>query len=170
MTCIEIKIRTHVSSIWARTKSHLRWSDAVQLSEVTWPEVTWPEVMSVTWPEVTPATYLVLKHAQPEVALYRHSGAFLTRSDVSHVTGRGPVWKWPWPEVCSAHARFSPRFFLSSSTVVTWLPGVTEGHLIPSVFPWVCACATGSCATPIVTPLEVFLGRPITIGNPASYI
>jgi hypothetical protein len=36
-----------------------------------------------------------------------------------------PVWKWPWPEVCSAHARFSPHFFLSSSTVVTWLSDVS---------------------------------------------
>jgi hypothetical protein len=43
----------------------------------------------------------------------------------SHVTGRGPVWKWPLPEVCSAHARFSPHFFLCSSTVVTWLPDVS---------------------------------------------
>ena len=35
--------------------------------------------------------------------------------------------KWPWPEVCSAHARlFYPRFFLSSSNMAT------EGHLIPS--------------------------------------
>ena len=58
---------------------------------------------------------------------------------------------------------FPPRFFLSSSTVVTWLPDVTEGHLTPSRFPWVCACATGSCATPVVTeghvtPSEVSLG------------
>jgi hypothetical protein len=53
---------------------------------------------------------------------------------------------------------FPPRFFLSSSTVVTWLPDVTEGHLTPSGFPWVCACATGSCATPVVTHSEVSLG------------
>jgi hypothetical protein len=58
---------------------------------------------------------------------------------------------------------FPPRFFLSSSTVVTWLPHVTEGYLTPSRFPWVCACATGSCATPVVTeghvtPSEVSLG------------
>ena len=64
----------------------------------------------------------------------------------SHVTGRGHVRKWPWPEVGSAHARLSPRaFFL---VVVPWLPDVTKGHLTPSEFPWV--CATGSCATPVV--------------------
>jgi hypothetical protein len=54
---------------------------------------------------------------------------------------------------------------------------VTEGHFTPSEFPLVCACATVSCATPVVvegyvTPSEVSLGcslrrpRPITIGNP----
>ena len=42
-----------------------------------------------------------------------------------------------------------PRFpFL---VVLTWLPNVTEGHLIPSGFPWVCAYATGNCATLVVT-------------------
>jgi hypothetical protein len=46
---------------------------------------------------------------------------------------------------------FSPRFFLSSSKVVTWLPNVTKGHLIPSGFPWVCAYATGNCVTLVVT-------------------
>jgi hypothetical protein len=40
------------SSIWVRTKSHLRWCCAVVLPEVTWPEVTWREVTSVTWQEV----------------------------------------------------------------------------------------------------------------------
>jgi hypothetical protein len=52
----------------------------------------------------------------------------------SHVTGRGHVRKY---DMCMPG--FSPRFVLTSSTVVTWLPDVTEGHLIPSVFPWVCA-------------------------------
>jgi hypothetical protein len=74
----------------------------------------------------------------------------------SHVTGRGPVRKWPWPEEGSAHARLFPRaFFL---VVVTWLPKVTwslRGSL------WV--YATGSCATPVmteghVTPLGSILG------------
>jgi hypothetical protein len=73
---------------------------------------------------------------------------------------------------------FFPAFFL---VVVTWLPDVTDGHLTPSGFSWMYACATVSCATPAVTeghvtPSEVSLGcsigrpRPITIGNPASYI
>jgi hypothetical protein len=80
---------------------------------------------------------------------------------------------------------FSPAFFLSStkcSIVVPWLLEVTKGHLTPSGFPCVCACATGSCATPVVTEghvtlSEVSLGcsgsfapilnnmRPMTIGN-----
>ena len=68
-----------------------------------------------------------------------------------------------------------PGFFLSNSNMATrW------SHP-PSGFPWVCAWTTGSCATPVVTeahviPLEVSLGcslrrpRPMTIGNPTSYI
>ena len=44
-----------MSSIWARTKPHLWWSDVVELPEVTWPEITSPEV---TWPEVTSITWL----------------------------------------------------------------------------------------------------------------
>jgi hypothetical protein len=55
----------------------------------------------------------------------------------------------PCPEVCSAHARLFPRVFFL--VVVTWLPDVTESHFIPSGFPWVCACTTGNCATPVVT-------------------
>ena len=49
-------------------------------------------------------------------------------------------------------------FFLSSSTVVTWIPDVTEGHLNPSGFHWVCACATGSCAAPVVVVNNVDWG------------
>ena len=42
---------------------------------------------------------------------------------------------------------FFPRFFLTTAIVqVTWLPEVTEGHLTHSVFLWVIACATESCA------------------------
>ena len=57
---------------------------------------------------------------------------------------------------------FSPRFFLSNSTMAMLLrmagffprfslsssSMATEGHLTPSGFPWV--WATGSCATPVV--------------------
>jgi hypothetical protein len=103
----------------------------------------------------------------------RPSGAFSPEmTPIMWRTGRGPVRKY-----VLRMPGFSPRFFLSSSTVVTWLPDVTEGHLTPSGFPWVCACGTSSssCATPIVTeghvtPSEVSLGcslgRPHTQGNP----
>jgi hypothetical protein len=47
-----------------------------------------------------------------------------------------------------AYPAFSRAFFL---VVVTWLPDVTKGHMTPSAFPWVCACATGSSTTPVVT-------------------
>jgi hypothetical protein len=135
---------------------------AVELPEVTL--VTWPKVMSVTWPEVCTISALV--------------GTF-DRKWQSHVTGRGHVRKRSWPEVGSAHERlFPPAFFFL--VVVPWPPNVTEDHLIPSRFPWMCACATRSCATPVVTeghvtPSEVSLGsylrrpRPIIIGNSASY-
>ena len=59
------------------------------------------------------------------------------------------VRSWAWPELCSACARKCiPALFsyYSSSTVVQvpWLPEVAEGHVTPSGFPLVCACATGS--------------------------
>ena len=41
-----------------------------------------------------------------------------------------PVRKWPWPEVDSAHAQLFRTFFFLL-VVVTWLPDVTKGHLIP---------------------------------------
>ena len=49
----------------------------------------------------------------------------------------------------------SRAFFL---VVVTWLPDVTEAHLTPSEFPWVWACGTGSCATPVVVVSNVGWG------------
>ena len=154
---------------------------------VTGSEVTWPEVTSVTCP--------VRKYAMcmrnRKLRNIRPSGAFLTGSDVSyvtgalsgrmfcacatgscaisalighfwsevsHVTGRGPVRKGPWPKVCSAHARLFSVFFLSS-TVVTWLPDVTEGHLTPSGFPWMCnrkLCNTRRSRDPFGSVLGVF--------------
>jgi hypothetical protein len=103
---------------------------------------------------------------------------------------RPSVAFWPevtsvtWPEealsgsMFCAYPAFSLAFFL---VVVTWLPDVTKGHLTPSGFPWVCAYATGSSTTPVVTvghltPSEESMEcslrrpRPITIGNPTSYI
>ena len=47
---------------------------------------------------------------------------------------------------------FFPRFFLSSSNMAT------EGHLTPFGVPLGVPCATGSCATPVVTPLEMSMG------------
>ena len=99
----------------------------------------------------------------------------------SHVTGRGSVRKCPWPEDVLRMPGFFPHLFF---LVVTWLPDVTEGHLTPSGFPWMCTCATGSCAIPVVTeghvtPSEVSLGcslrtpRPIfsmVIGSSPGYL
>jgi hypothetical protein len=55
----------------------------------------------------------------PEVAQYPTYWGPFHRKWQSRVTGSGPAW-----------APFFPRFiFLSSSTVVIWLPDVTKGHL-----------------------------------------
>ena len=65
-------------------------------------------------------------------------------------------WKRPCPEVALTGSRFCacpdfPRaFFL---IVVTWLPMWPKVTWPPSEFPWV--CATGSCATPVVTEGDV---------------
>ena len=112
---------------------------------------------------------------------------------LSHIRPSGVFWqevtksrdrKRSCPEVtltgsmfCACPA-FSRVFFL---VVVTWLPDVTQGHLTPLGLPWVCACATGRCTTPVmieghVTPSEVSMGcslrrpHPIILGNRASYI
>ena len=65
----------------------------------------------------------------------------LIGSDVpgSDVTGSGRNWI----DVLRMPG-FLPRYFLL--TRVPWLPNVTKGHLTPSGFHWVCACATGSYA------------------------
>jgi hypothetical protein len=103
-------------------------------------EVTWPEVTSVTGS-------MFCACATGSCVISAMVGPFDRKWQI-HVTGN---------MFCACPA-FSRRFFLSNSTVVTWLPDVTEGHLIPSRFPWMCACATGSCATPVVTPSEVSMG------------
>ena len=153
-----------VSSIWGRTKSYLRGSNGVQ-PEVTQPEVTWPEV---TWlmslPEVTMSGSILCACATGSCAISALVGPF-DRKWQSHVTGRGLVRKCPWPEVGSVHARiFPPRFFLNSRT------GCDQRSLDPfrgSL--WV--YATGSCATPLVSlGCSLRRPRPITLGNPASYI
>jgi hypothetical protein len=61
--------------------------------------------------------------------------------EVTLVTWPEEALTGEWPEVCSAHARFPPRFFLTIAVVqVPWLPEVTESQVTPSVFPFVCAC------------------------------
>ena len=106
----------------------------------------------------------------------RPSGAFW-----SEVT-KSRDWKRPCPEVALTGSRFfaCPAFSCAFLlVVVTGLPNVTQGHLIPSGFSLV--YGTGSCATSVmteghVTPSEVSMGcflrrpLPITLGKPASYI
>ena len=189
---VENREYTCLSSMWAQIKSHLRWCCAVVLLEVTWPEVTWPEVMSVTWPEVTPVTWPevapvtwpfrknVLRMRNRKLRNIRPSGTFWPEVTNSR------EWKRPYPEAALTGSMFCacpvspPRFFLSSSTVVTWLLKVTRGLLTPSGFPWVCACGTGYYATYVVTegtwPLRKCpLGRPRPIfsmvtGNSPGYL
>jgi hypothetical protein len=85
---------------------------------------------------------------------------------------------WPevtsvtWPEMALSGSMFCacpipPHIFFL--VVVPWLPDVTEGHLIPSGFPWMCACATGSCATPVVTEGHVTPSE-VSSRTSASYI
>ena len=89
-------------------------------AEVVLPEVTWPEVTSATWPE---AALTEVCSAQPEVAQYP---PLFTGSDVSHVTGRGPVRKSSCahvhPEVAQSFLAFFSYSCSSTSTMAT------EGH------------------------------------------
>ena len=136
-----------------------------------WPDVTGSDVSHVPCPEVCSA------HAQPEVAQYPPWWGLLIGSE-----------KVTWPEEVFSRSgpdrkkilrmpRFSPRVFLSSSTVVTWLPYVTEGHLIHFGVPLSVRMRNRKLRNTRsdrghVTPLEVSLGcslrrpRPITKGNP----
>ena len=98
----------NVSSIWAQLSYYLRRCCV--------------EVTSVT----CPVKKYVLRMRSRMLSPFH-------RKWQSHVTGRGPVRKWPcaWPV-------FPAFFSLSSSTVLTWLPDVTEGHLTPFGVPlWV---------------------------------
>jgi hypothetical protein len=148
-----------LSSIWARTKSYLRKSDGEQ------PEVMWPEVTAVTWPEVTSVACPLWKYTMRmrnwKLRNIRPSGAFWPEVTKSRDRKRS------YPEVALTGSMFCacPAFSrVCFLVVVTWLPVVTEGHLATtSDFSWVCACATGSCATPVVTeghvtPSEVSIG------------
>jgi hypothetical protein len=128
-------------------------------SHVTGSDVT--EVTSVTWP----VQKNVLRMRNRKLCNIRPSGAFWPEVTKSRDRKRS------YPEAALTGSMFCtcpffpPRFFLSSSTIVTWLPNVTKGHLTPSGFPWVCACGTGCYATSVVTegtwPLRKCpLGRP----------
>ena len=73
----------------------------------------------------------------------------LTGSDVRHVTGShvsgvGPDRNYVLRVPGSAFRRFFSYYSSSTVVQVPWLPEVAEGHVIPSGFPLVCACATGS--------------------------
>jgi hypothetical protein len=81
------------------TGSHVNRSDVSHVTRSDASHVPCPEACSA--------------HAQPKLRHFPPSGAFMTRRDVSHVTGRGPVRKWPWPEVCSPHARSLDHFSFS---------------------------------------------------------
>jgi hypothetical protein len=117
-----------VSSIWAQLKPYLR-----RCCEVL-PEVTRSEVTSVTWPELTPVTCRVRKyvlrmrnrklhHIRPSVTFWPKVTSITWPEDM------------PCPEVALIESRlcacaaFSRVFFLLA--VVTWLPDVTKGPLIP---------------------------------------
>ena len=96
-----------------------------QFSNIYGPQISenWPRTIRATVTSVTcPVWKYALRMRNRKLRNSRHSEAFWPR--------------WSWPEVCFAHGRFFSRFFLCSSTVVTWLPDVTEVHLIPSGFPW----------------------------------
>ena len=140
--------RTTTSTVVYGDSSNQIWGGAVtryyrKSRDRKWRDRKWRQSRDRKW-QKSPALSRSSVHAQPEVEQYPPSWDLLTGSD--NVT---------WPEEALSRndsgrkyvLRMS-RIFLSNSTVVTLLPDVTKGHLIPSGFPWVCACATGSCATP----------------------
>jgi hypothetical protein len=155
---VENREYTCLSSIWAQLKSHLPWFCAVVVLEVTWPEVTWPEVLSVRsqsrdrkWRQSCDMSRrMFCACATVSCAISALVGPF-DRKWQSHVIGRALSGSGPDRKYVLRMPVFPPCFFLSSSTVVTWLPNVTKSHLTPSGFPWVCACGTGCYATSVVT-------------------
>ena len=164
------------SSIWARTKSYLRRSDEEQ------PEVMWPEVTSVTWPELTlvtcPVQKCILRMCNQKLRNIRLSVAFWPEVTKSRDRKR------PCPEALLTGSRFCacpvspPAFFLSSINMATGCDlrsldpfGVPLGVRIRS------RKLRNTCSDQRSRDsLEESMGcslrrpRPITIGNPASYI
>ena len=119
------------------------------------------------------------------------TGSDVTGCDVSHVTGSDPVRKYVLrmhnrklrhialmgPEVALTGSRFCacpafpPRFFLSSSTMIT---GCDQRSLDPFGVPLGMRnrklCNTGSSSKQCWLGCSLRRPRPITIGNPTSYI
>ena len=128
--------------------------------------MTGSDVSHVTESDLSHCPEVSSAHAQPEVAPYPPQWGLLIGSDVSHVTGRGPVRK----QVLRMPG-FSPRFFLSSSNMATgcdlrslnpfWVPlGMRNRKL----------CNTRSSSKQCWLGCSLRRPRPITLGNPASYI
>jgi hypothetical protein len=109
-------------------------------------------------------------------ALSAPVGSFRTEVTLSR---SGPVRKWSWSEVCSAHDRlFPPRFFsfLSSSTVVQLATWCDRRSFDPFGVPLGVRMRNGKLRNthsdrrsrePFGSVLGVF---SISIGNPAPYI
>ena len=117
----EIILKINMSSIWAQLSYYLRWSDAVEQTEVTWPKVT-----SVTWPEVTLSGRIFCACATRSTALVGPFDRKCPCPEVCSAHAQPEVTKSTWPEVGSAHARlFLPRFLISNSNMAT------QGHLNP---------------------------------------
>jgi hypothetical protein len=142
--------------------SHVTGSDISQrkLRHIRPSGAFWSEVTLVTWPENAlsgrgTVRKCVLRTPGFSPRFFLYSSNMATEGHLTP-SWSGPVQKWPWPEVGSAHARLFPAFVFL--LVATWVPDVTKGHLTPSEFPWVCACATRSCVTPVVVVNNVGWG------------
>ena len=80
------------------------------------PEVTWP------------VRKYVMRMRNRKLRNILPSGAFSPEvTSVCHVTGRDPVRKRPWPEVCSVHPRIFPRVVFLTRVVVQFWSEVTSG-------------------------------------------
>ena len=89
--------------------------------------------------------------------LWGATGNDMTGSDVNG-SGADRKWRYDRSMFCTCATNSRVCFLtISSSTVVQvpWLPEVTQGHVTPSGFPWVRACAIESCAiSALVGPFD----------------
>jgi hypothetical protein len=163
------------SSIWVQLKSHLRWCCEVVLPEVK--SVTWPEVTSVTWPEMTMSGSMFCACATGSCAIFSLVGSWTEVTKSCDRKRRCAEVFLTGSRFCACPA-FSRAFFLVV-VVVTWLPDVTQKSLDPLGVPL--SVRNRKLRNTCIDrrsrdPLEVSLGcslrrpRPITLGNPASYI